>query len=178
MRYFWLLDQEAQRMFEFIYQPGQENLGDYPTKLHSGEHHQHVRPYYVHMPNSPAFLPRALKPASRRGCVSILGDAYRKRSPLPSITTESRYGTAEPIQHYIPCKPDTAAWFLRSPNTVALHSISTATANLQSYTLYIHDEILNREKILEVLECPKMGHSVNNCCNDPKKFTDAFYTLL
>ncbi len=71
MRYFWLLDQEAQRMFDFIYQSGQENLGDYPTKLHSGEHHQHVRPHYVHMPNSPAFLPRALKPASRRGCVSI-----------------------------------------------------------------------------------------------------------
>ena len=99
MRYFWLLDQEAQRMFEFIYQPGQENLGDYPTKLHSGDHHQHVRPYYVHMTNSPAFLPRALKPASRRGCVSILGDAYRKRSPLPSITTESRDGTAASVHH-------------------------------------------------------------------------------
>ena len=23
-----------------------------------------------------------------------------------------------------------------------------------------------------------MGRSVNNCCNDPKKFTDAFYTLV
>jgi hypothetical protein len=31
MRYFWLLDAEAQSLFRFYYQPGQENLGDYPN---------------------------------------------------------------------------------------------------------------------------------------------------
>ena len=37
MRYFWLLDQAAQRYFKFKYHPGQENLGDYPsTPLHPG----------------------------------------------------------------------------------------------------------------------------------------------
>ena len=105
MRYFWLLDQEAQRMFTFKYQPGQENLADYPSKNHPGEHHRHVRPYYVHMPNSPAFLPRALKPASRRGCVSTLGDAYRKRSPLPSLPSESRDDTAAAVHHYRSSSP-------------------------------------------------------------------------
>ena len=32
MRYFWLLNQEAQKMFQFLYQPGAENLADYPTR--------------------------------------------------------------------------------------------------------------------------------------------------
>ena len=29
MRYFWLLDEETQKYFEFLYHPGLENLGDY-----------------------------------------------------------------------------------------------------------------------------------------------------
>ena len=85
MRYFWLLDHEAQKMFEFLYAPGQENLGDFPSKNHSGDIYQHCRPYYVHMPNSPRYLPRALKPSSRRGCAEMLGDSYLKRTPLPSL---------------------------------------------------------------------------------------------
>ncbi len=57
MRYFWLLDGEVQKLFRFYYQPGQENLGDYPSKHHSADIHQHVRPYYVHMNNSQTVLP-------------------------------------------------------------------------------------------------------------------------
>ncbi len=57
MRYFWLLDGEVQKRFHFYYQPGQENLGDYPSKHHSADIHQHVHPYYVHMNNSPTVLP-------------------------------------------------------------------------------------------------------------------------
>jgi hypothetical protein len=64
MRYFWLLDAEAQQLFQFYYQPGQENLGDYPSKHHSANIHQHVRPYYVHMDSSPTSLPRAAKPST------------------------------------------------------------------------------------------------------------------
>ena len=33
MRYFWLLDQEAQRIFDFLHHPGKENLGDYYTLI-------------------------------------------------------------------------------------------------------------------------------------------------
>ena len=73
MRYFWLLDAEAQRLFRFYYQPGQENLGDYPSKHHSADIHQHVRPYYVHMDSSPTSLPRAAKPSTWRGCAETLG---------------------------------------------------------------------------------------------------------
>ena len=42
MRYFWLIDQMAQQYFNFYYQPGQENLADYPTKQHTSAIHQHI----------------------------------------------------------------------------------------------------------------------------------------
>ena len=84
---FWLLDGETQQYFKFYYQPGLENLGDYPSKHHTANIHQHVRPYYVHMDNSPTLLPQAMKPSTRRGCAEILGDPYSKKSPLLSIGT-------------------------------------------------------------------------------------------
>ena len=74
MRYFWLLDQKVQKYFKFKYHPGQENLGNYPNKHHTGPIHQHVRPYYLHIENSPRLLPRALKLSSRRGCAESLVD--------------------------------------------------------------------------------------------------------
>jgi hypothetical protein len=85
MRYFWLLDGESQKQFKFYWQPSQENLGDYPSKHHTAENLQHVRPYYVHMDKSPTLLPRVIKPSTRQGCAKILGDPYSKKSPLPSI---------------------------------------------------------------------------------------------
>ena len=42
IRYFWLLDHKAQSQFSFHCQPGQENLGDYTTKHHLADIHQHV----------------------------------------------------------------------------------------------------------------------------------------
>ena len=85
MRYFWLLDQHTQEYIRIYYHPGQENMGDYPSKHHFTPGHRHVRPWYIHMPNSPTHLPRALKPSSRRGCAEILGDPYHKMVPLPRI---------------------------------------------------------------------------------------------
>ncbi len=82
MRYFWLLDGEAQWYFKFYYQPGLENLSDYPSKHHTADIHQHVRPYYVHMDNSPTLLPRAMKPSTHRGYAEILGDPYSKEVPI------------------------------------------------------------------------------------------------
>ncbi len=55
----------VQQILRFYYQPEKENLGDYPSKHHSGEIHQHVRPYYVHMNNSPTVLPQAAKPSTQ-----------------------------------------------------------------------------------------------------------------
>ncbi len=42
MQYFLLLDRETQQQFKFDWQPGQENLGNYPSKHHPAEIHQHV----------------------------------------------------------------------------------------------------------------------------------------
>ena len=84
-RYFWLLDHKAQKNFIFIYTPGQENLADYPTKHHTAEVHQHVRPYYLQQANSPIQLIRAARPSARRGCVETLADGYLKKIPLPRV---------------------------------------------------------------------------------------------
>jgi hypothetical protein len=84
MRYFWLLDGHIQNIFNFEYHPGFENLGDYQSKAHLGGHHLHVCPFYVHMPTSPRFLPRAAKPSIRRGCVKQVGN-YTRKMPLPVL---------------------------------------------------------------------------------------------
>ena len=64
MRYFWLRQQEAQKMFKFHHHPGQENLGDYHTKSHKARKTNHVRPYYTHTQHSPKYLARVPKPNS------------------------------------------------------------------------------------------------------------------
>jgi hypothetical protein len=85
MRYFWLLDSKTQQYFKVYYQPGLENLGNYPSKHHTANIHQHATPYYVHINNSPTLLPRAIKPSTCQGCAVILGDPYSKISPLSRI---------------------------------------------------------------------------------------------
>eukprot|EP00957_Ditylum_brightwellii_P182927 13934245-Ditylum_brightwellii.AAC.1 len=45
------------------------NLGDYVTKHHAPAHHIKIRPIYVHMPNSPRFVPSAPTPSVLQGCV-------------------------------------------------------------------------------------------------------------
>ena len=90
MRYFWLLCHEAQRILKVRYHPGQENLGDYPSKVHNGAHHLRARPIYLHTKQSPRFLPRAERPSVRRGCVGRAGDPYIRRTPLPNIPSISR----------------------------------------------------------------------------------------
>ena len=85
MRYFWLLDQKNNRYIRVWYKPGAENMGDSPSKAHSGAIHTHVRPYYIHMENSPTELVRAAPPSARRGCVGLPGDTYTKGVPLPRI---------------------------------------------------------------------------------------------
>ena len=85
MRYFWLLDQQAQKNFKFSYQPGQNNMGDYQTKHHTAEIHHNVRPYYLHLPNSLKTLLCATNPSARQGCAQTLGDPYHKQVTLPSI---------------------------------------------------------------------------------------------
>ena len=64
MRYFWLLDGEAQKYFDFLYHPGQENLGDLHTKAFSAKDTQRAQPFYVHNKLSPRTLVRAMMPSA------------------------------------------------------------------------------------------------------------------
>ena len=90
MRYFWLLDRHVQKEFNFQYQPGQENLADYQSKAHLGSHHTSVRPFYLLTPESPRYLPRAVKPSVRRGCVDQRKSPYVRKAPLPTLTRVPR----------------------------------------------------------------------------------------
>ncbi len=114
MRYFWLLDNEAQSQFAFHQHPGLENLGDYPSKHHFGEGHVHVRPYYVHMHNSPTHLIRAPQPASWRGCVGTLGDPYLRKTPLPRLPISRKPIIRSRIQMRTPILADTTQTHIRS----------------------------------------------------------------
>ncbi len=100
MRYVWLLEDEMQRYFKFYYHSGLKNLGNYSSKHHTANIHQHVRPYYVHMNYSPSLLPGAMKPSTRWWCAEILGDPYPKKFPLPSIGNFSCLSDSPKLSSY------------------------------------------------------------------------------
>ena len=85
MRFFRVTDQVALGNFNVTWHPGQENLADYFTKHFDAKHHQTVRPWYLHMNNSPRVLPRALAPSALKGCVGTLPHGYTKSVPLPQL---------------------------------------------------------------------------------------------
>ena len=85
MRFFWVTDQVKNGTYNIQWHPGQENLADYFTKHFDGKHHQEVRPWYLHMHNSPRVLPRAVAPSTLRGCVGTLPNGYTKAAPLPRV---------------------------------------------------------------------------------------------
>ena len=87
MKYFWLLDNEEQKQFNFRYHPGYENLGDLYTKAHNGKDTQHMRPFYVHTTNSPRFLERAQLPHIRRGCVETIRDSQSRIASRKLVRT-------------------------------------------------------------------------------------------
>eukprot|EP00804_Cyclotella_cryptica_P022272 CCRYP_018126-RA/>CCRYP_018126-RA protein AED:0.26 eAED:0.24 QI:0/0/0/1/0/0.33/3/0/620 len=90
MRYFWLLENQNNKLFNFQYHPGLENLADYPSKAHPGGHHMTLRPLYVHMPTSPRFLACAAKPSVRRGCADKVGRMGIRKYPLPTLARVPR----------------------------------------------------------------------------------------
>ena len=83
--FFWVADQVARKNFTVTWHPGKENLADYFTKHFDAKHHQTVRPYYLHLNNSPTHLPRALAPSTLKGCVGTLPDGYARSAPLPRL---------------------------------------------------------------------------------------------
>ncbi len=83
MRFFWVGDIIAQKMYDVSWHPGMENLADYQSKHHIGSHHVRVRPWYLHMENSLRYLPRAQSRSTLKGCVGTLKDEYVCNVPLP-----------------------------------------------------------------------------------------------
>ena len=89
MRFFWVSDQVDLGLFDVRWYPGLENLADYVSKHHSAAHHQAVRPWYLHTPESPTELPRALAPSTLRGCVGTLPKGYIRSAPLPKVRCQT-----------------------------------------------------------------------------------------
>ena len=74
-----------------------EQMGDYPSKAHTGAAHVRVRPYYLHMEQYPRKLLRAVKPSSWKGRVELLGSSYYKGVPFPRIPSIHKLGTKSRI---------------------------------------------------------------------------------
>ena len=67
MRFYWIRDRTEQKQFKIFWAPGSLNLGDYFTKHHAPAHHRNVRPLYLHMKESPRFVPTKDPPSDLRG---------------------------------------------------------------------------------------------------------------
>ena len=63
MGFYWLRDRVQQQQFNVRWRPGKHNLADCPTKHHTGQHHQQVRPIYLYDPQT--------SPRSVQGCIKI-----------------------------------------------------------------------------------------------------------
>jgi hypothetical protein len=83
MRFVWVGDKIAQNMYDVSWHPRMENLADYQSKHHIGPDHIRVRLWYIHMENSPQYLPRAQSWSTLKGCIGTLKDGYVRNVPLP-----------------------------------------------------------------------------------------------
>jgi hypothetical protein len=61
-----------QKQFDVRWRPGKTNLADYPTKHHTGQHHQQVRPIYLYEPNN--------SPETVQGCIKILAGGHKAKA--------------------------------------------------------------------------------------------------
>ena len=105
-------------------------MGDYPSEAHTGAIHRHVRPFSLHMSNSPTELPRAAPPSSRRGCAETLADPYYRRVPLPKIPG---YRKLDMEANVSPCANFASA----------IRKLRTQTPNLA----YIGDSLTSTENV-------------------------------
>jgi hypothetical protein len=62
LKYYWLQDRVRQKQLDVYWRPGKDNLGDYHTKHHPAQHHQHMGPILLHQANSLNVL---------RGCAKL-----------------------------------------------------------------------------------------------------------
>jgi hypothetical protein len=99
MRFFWVGDKVAQGMCKLNWYPGQENLADFQSKHHVESHHVAVRPWYLHMNNSPRVPPRAQRPNTLKGCLGTLKDGYVRKVPLPRVPRVQHANSVTHLEH-------------------------------------------------------------------------------
>ncbi len=85
MQFFWVRDKSEQGMYDITWHPVMENLADYQSKHHLGSHHVNVRTWYLHMENSPQYLPRTQSQRTLKGCVGTLEGGYVRNVPSPRV---------------------------------------------------------------------------------------------
>ena len=83
MQFYWLKDRAAQGQFEIYWEPGKNNLADYPTKHHTGTHHAIVRPMYLYDAEK--------RPTTVKRCVEILARTNNKVKPAHQNETSNQY---------------------------------------------------------------------------------------
>ena len=86
MQFYWVGDKMAQGMCDISWHLGMENIADYQSKHHLGSHHVNIRSWYLHMKNSPRYLPQAQSQNTLKGwCVGTLDGGYICNVPLPQV---------------------------------------------------------------------------------------------
>jgi hypothetical protein len=75
MRFYWLRDRVKQGQFKVYWEPGVNNLADYTTKHHSGNHHKRLRPIQLYEKDSPTTV---------KGCIKLLDYKKKKRVGHPA----------------------------------------------------------------------------------------------
>ena len=132
MRFFWIGNKVAQNMYQVAWHPGQENLADYQSKHHVGSHHIAVRPWYLHMENSPWYLPRAERPSTLKGYVGTLKDGYVRNVPLPKAPRIQ--STSHVTSHgAVTCDGSTPLNSTPRVNSTPLHSTPLVYKRLHGY---------------------------------------------
>ena len=70
MNHHWLRDRVQRKEFDIYWEPGSHNLGDNPTKHHTGTYHKTVRPVFLHVEGE--------SPETVQGCVNIMKKTGKK----------------------------------------------------------------------------------------------------
>jgi hypothetical protein len=85
MRYYWLRDRVRQKQFNVFWEPGINNLADYPTKHHSGAHHRRLRDIYLY--------DKEKSPSTIQGCIKIMNSDKQSE---PCTTGSANLAKARP----------------------------------------------------------------------------------
>ena len=75
MRFYWLRDRVKQKQFDVYWEPGINNLADYTTKHHTGNHHKRLRPIQLYETDSPTTV---------QGCIKLLNYKKKKQAVRPA----------------------------------------------------------------------------------------------